>query len=38
VVKRARHNNYRVKKPDDTGVRHPGPAMINIRTINPRAA
>jgi len=38
VVKRARHNNYRVKKPGDTATRHPGPATINIRTIQPRAA
>ncbi|MDQ2788451.1 MAG: hypothetical protein M3Y73_01580, partial [Actinomycetota bacterium] len=38
VVKRARHNSYRVKKPDETGVRHPGPATINIRTAALRAA
>jgi hypothetical protein len=38
VVKRARHNNYRVKKPGETGTRHPGPPTIKIRTINPRAA
>ena len=38
VVKRARHNNDRVKKPGETGTRHPGPATIKIRTINPRAA
>ena len=35
MVKRARHNNYRVKKPGDTGTRHPGPATIKIRTITP---
>jgi hypothetical protein len=30
VVKRARHNSYRVKKPDDTGKRHDGPATIRL--------
>jgi hypothetical protein len=30
VVKRARHNSYRVKKPGDTGVRHDGPATIRL--------
>jgi hypothetical protein len=25
VVKRARHNSYRVKRPGDHGIRHPGP-------------
>jgi hypothetical protein len=30
VVKRARHNHYRVKKPGDTGIRHDGPAAINL--------
>jgi hypothetical protein len=28
VVKRARHNSYRVKRPGDTGIRHPGPAAV----------
>ena len=28
VVKRARHNSYRVKRPGDTGTRHPGPAVV----------
>jgi hypothetical protein len=28
VVKRARHNSYRVKRPGDTGTRHPGPADV----------
>ena len=28
VVKRARHNSYRVKRPGDTGVRHDGPAAV----------
>jgi hypothetical protein len=30
VVKRARHNSYRVKKPGDTGTRHQGPATIRL--------
>jgi hypothetical protein len=39
ALKRARHNSYRVKRPDETSAtRHAGPATINIRTIDPRAA
>ena len=39
AVKRARHNNYRVKKPDEpAGTRHHGPATIRLHTLNPRAA
>jgi hypothetical protein len=30
VVKRARHNSYRVKRPGDHGIRHPGPATISL--------
>ena len=30
VVKRARHNAYRVKKPLDRGTRHDGPATIRL--------
>ena len=30
VVKRARHNSYRVKRPADHGTRHPGPATISL--------
>jgi hypothetical protein len=30
VVKRARHNHYRVKKSTDIGVRHDGPAVIQL--------
>jgi hypothetical protein len=40
VVKRARHNSYRVKKPADIGIRHPGPAtidLVNLRPIQPAA-
>lgn len=30
VVKRARYNGYRVKRPTDTGVRHAGAATIRL--------
>jgi len=30
VVKRARHNLYRIKKPGDHGTRHPGPPTIRL--------
>jgi hypothetical protein len=30
VVKRARHNSYRVKKPGDRSTRHDGPPTIRI--------
>ena len=30
VVRRARHNSYRVKRPGDHGTRHPGPAAISL--------
>jgi hypothetical protein len=33
VVKRARHNSYRVKKPGQHGTRHDSPATIKL--INP---
>jgi hypothetical protein len=32
VIKRARHNSYRVKRPGDHGTRHSGPATI--RPVN----
>ncbi len=35
VVKRARHNSYRVKKPGDHGIRHPGPATIKLANLRP---
>lgn len=39
AVKRARHNSYRVKKPNDHSTHHTGPPTINIRRLaNPRAA
>ena len=30
VVKRCRHNSYRVKKPADHGTRHDGPPTIRL--------
>ena len=30
VVKRARHNSYRVKKPGQHGTRHDAPAAIKL--------
>ena len=30
VIKRGRHNAYRVKKPADRGVRHDGPPTIRL--------
>ena len=30
VIKRARHNAYRVKKPADHGTRHDGPPTIRL--------
>jgi hypothetical protein len=35
VVKRARHNSYRVKRPADRGTRHPGPATIRLVNLHP---
>jgi len=37
VVKRARHNSYRVKRPGDHGTRHDGPAtikLVNLRSLS----
>jgi hypothetical protein len=39
VIKRARHNGYRVKKPGDHGTRHDGPATIRLASpVKPQAA
>jgi hypothetical protein len=39
VVKRARHNHYRIKVPTDTGTRYDGPPTIRIaRVTTPRPA
>jgi len=35
VIKRARHNSYRVKKPGDHGTRHDGPATIKLVNLSP---
>jgi hypothetical protein len=37
VVKRARHNSYRVKRPGDHATRHDGPAtikLVNLRSLS----
>jgi len=34
VIRRARHNSYRVKRPGDTGARYHGPPTI--RLVSPR--
>ena len=33
VVKRGRHNSYRVKKPGDTGTRHSGPPTVQLANV-----
>lgn len=33
VIKRARHNSYRVKRPGDTSTTHPGPPTIKLEGI-----
>lgn len=39
AVKRARHNNYRLKKPHEpAGIRHDGTPTIRLHFLNPRAA
>jgi hypothetical protein len=35
VVKRARHNSYRVKRPSDHGTRHDGPPTIQLANLGP---
>lgn len=34
VVKRGRHNSYRVKRPTDTGTRHNHPATIALANLD----
>ena len=37
VIKRARYNSYRVKRPGDHGTRHDGPAtikLVNLRSLS----
>ncbi|MFF2515800.1 hypothetical protein [Streptomyces sp. NPDC058086] len=38
VVKRARHNSYRVKRSGDTGARHAGPPTIRLVNLHEPAA
>lgn len=39
VVKRCRHNAYRVKKPEDHGTRRHAPPVIKLANlVNPQAA
>jgi hypothetical protein len=39
VVKRGRHNSYRVKKPGDHGTRHHAPPTIKLANpVNPHLA
>jgi hypothetical protein len=33
VVKRARHNSYRVKRAADQGIRHAGPPAIKLANL-----
>jgi hypothetical protein len=33
VVKRARHNSYRVKRATDTGTKHDGPPTVELHRI-----
>ena len=35
VVKRARHNSYRVKRPGDHSARHDAPATIKLANLRP---
>jgi hypothetical protein len=37
VIKRARHNSYRVKRPSDTAVTHTSPPTIKLEGL-PAAA
>jgi hypothetical protein len=38
VIKRARHNSYRVKRPGDHGIRHTGPPTIRLVNLPPGRA
>jgi hypothetical protein len=37
VVRRARHNSYRVKRPGDTGTRYHGPPAIRLVSLQPKS-
>jgi hypothetical protein len=34
VVKRGRHNSYRVKRPGDVGTRHSGPPTVQLANLS----
>jgi len=34
VVKRARHNSYRVKRPTDKIIRHDGPPKLHLISVD----
>jgi hypothetical protein len=36
VIRRARHNSYRVKRPADTGARYDGPPTIRLVNLRPQ--
>ena len=36
VIRRARHNSYRVKRPGDTGTRYHGPPTIRLVNLPPQ--
>ena len=36
VIRRARHNSYRVKRPADTGTRHHGPPTVWLVNLRPQ--
>jgi hypothetical protein len=38
VVRRARHNSYRVKRPGDTGIRYHGAPTIRLVNLRPESA
>ena len=38
VVRRARHNSYRVKRPGDTSARYHGPPTIRLVNLRPPPA
>jgi hypothetical protein len=38
VIRRARHNSYRVKRPGDTGTRYHRPPTIRLVNLRPQPA
>jgi hypothetical protein len=38
VIRRARHNSYRVKRPADTGIRYHGPPTVWLVNLRPQPA